>query len=250
MSTEDSAANRWILREGWYFAGWTVNRQMVRGHAPLGLGVAALGAIASPLMAWLVEPSLAVVGLPFVIAGTTITACAHYISSNPRVPHEAAPKLSDRAQQFLKKVLAEAAPLPLFDPHYNGRKMRPAPKQLKRSVAELLHPHAFESFEALCRAYNRASAAAIDSVDVSEDAYAALRQVMADGLDSVAALQEFPESPEPQTTQLRNLVAKLDEFSQLLEQRLIHAPHSLSPSLSAWVEALRQDHAESLHERA
>ncbi|MDX2066609.1 MAG: hypothetical protein SFX74_12790 [Fimbriimonadaceae bacterium] len=250
MTPPDSAVDRWLLREGWYFAGWTVNRSMVRGHAPMGMGIAMVGALIAPIAGWLMEPSMAMLGLPLIIGGGTVSIMAHYIANNPRIPHAPGPKLSDRAHRFMRQLVADCAPLQVTDPHYNSRKVRQSPARLKRSATEFLHPQALAAFESLCAAYNRAVAATIDSTDVTEDARTALRKVMAEGLDAVAALQEYPESPEPQTTQLRRLVEKLNEFSTLIEQRLVQVPHDLSPSLGAWIEALRQDEEESLPERA
>lgn len=249
MGKTDSVVDRFLLREGWYFLRWTLDREMVRNHDRIGWACVGAAAVSAPMMAWLVEPQAAVIGIGLVVAGAVHLGITNWARKHPEVRDRKAPKLSRRARAMMKKLVTKVAGRDLAGQKYYTKYMRQSADKARGHAENLLQAEAFSSFELVATAYNKAIGTASDLGPAAAPTVRAMHEAMAEALDRIAALDQFPERHERHSAHLALLAARFDELSQALESHVGSDSDALRQRLAAWTEALAFDAPKSQEER-
>ena len=202
----------------------------------IGLGLAMV-----PLIGLMVEPVAGVGGFGLVTCGAVHFGFSRWAKSNPEVRDVRAPQLTRRARALLERLVKHSIGVDRFGQKYYMKFVRQSAPKVGKSVEAELNPEAFVAFERLATSYNRAYAAAVESPEIGDLETRAMQEAMAAGLDSVAALQEFPERTAAPNSQIDAVIAHLDELHEALSSQLAAQPSELRERIAAWKEALGHD---------
>lgn len=241
MPRPETAVERWILREGWYFLGWTINRKMVRRHDTFGWWLIGLAPVASILTALFTEPVGAVAGIGIAAGGIVHVAMARWANKHPDVRPEPAPALTRRARKLLDRAVRSVAGTDPFGQKYYTKFVRQTAETAKGSASDSLNAVALAGLEDFCQAYNRAAGTLQELGQQGDAASRALQEAMAKALDLVAAIEEFPERWEPPRTQLDALIAQVDRLQNSLEAAIDPSTDDVRDILAAWTDVLHQE---------
>jgi hypothetical protein len=238
MKAPQSAVDRWLMRESWYFLDWTATRDSIRGHDRFGAVVLALAPFVGAVGALSIEPAMAILGVPVAIIGAVHFGVSRWVKATPDLSEHRPPKLTRRAKRFLSRLSRKVGKYEYVGQHYYGRKLKRSPSTQIGSAQEFLDPVAYRAFESLATAYNRLQAS-VEAIGMAAlPVLVAANERMASAIDAVAALNEFPERiREPE----RFIAATVEQFSVLasrIEQDEVSESDLLRDRLTAWVEAL------------
>ncbi|HLO98877.1 MAG TPA: hypothetical protein VK171_09815 [Fimbriimonas sp.] len=231
---QPTAADRWLMREGWHFLRWTVNREMVKWHDKVGYSLLGASPIAASLLGFFLEPKAAIIGLGFLTAGAVHLGLTKWIRRNDMSRDNWAPKLTPQAHRFLSKIVKETIGTDPFGQKYYNKLVRQSADQLKQNSANFMNPVAAEAMEKLCDAYNRLVGTTKLSESSAKKMLEAAEKSMANGLDLIAHLDAFPETSENVTPKIDAICHSLDAVSAEIET----TSELKIENLAAWREVL------------
>lgn len=227
------------MRESWYFLGWTVTRDQVRGHDIAGAAVLVLSPVIAFASTQFIDPGAAVVGLPFAIIGATHFIISRWVKKTPELAESRPPKLTRRAAKFLTKLSKKVAKFETFGAHYYGRKLSPRPQTQIGTARDFLDPVAFQAFERVAEAYNRVQAT-IEHVGIpAAPMQKAVDKRMAAALDTIATLEEYPERMHEPELKLNRTIGHFNELADYLEWNYNRG--STYDALNAWIDTLASE---------
>jgi len=250
MEAGQTSADRFIAREGWYFLGWTIDRQTVKSHDRFGAALIALSVVGAPIVAALVEPIAAVGMFGIATCGAVHFGVSRWAKSHPEVRDIRAPHLTRRAKKLLDRLVRHSIGTDPLGQKYYLRFMRQSAARAGKPIAPIMNAEAFAAFDRLATSYNRAYAAASESPEVGEIETRTMQEIMATGLDAVAALQEFPERKEAPSALIDELVAHLDRLTQVLEDQLASMPSDIRARLGEWNASLHVEESARSEQRS
>jgi hypothetical protein len=242
----NGAADRWIMREGWRFMGWSVNRTMVQLHDKIGAGFL----IASPFLALaagtLIEPAAATLGLSSAIIGAVHWGVSRWAKGHDEIRNKPAPKLTRRARRLLKRLVVRCIGTDPWGQKYYGRILRPSASHLKAHCSDSLSSPAFQAMESLCHSYNRVAGALLADGAPGGRLLESAERTMADGLEIVAQVHEFPERRDVLEPRLMQITDSLNRLGDVLDEA-VKDPRSLETiNLDTWADALVEERSQHI----
>lgn len=241
MPRPQTSVDRFLAREGWHFAGWSVTRSMVKLHNKIGWCSIIVAPVVSGLMYALGDPSLAVIGVPFAIVGFTELGVYHWAKSNPDIREESAPKLSRDSRRLLKRLVRSVVGTETLGPKFMGRILKPSSATVKRSAKEILNETSFDAFEKAAGAYNRLVGICLTDRINNQHALKTAIESMPVLLDYVAKLESFPEQESAILPRINQIVEQLDSLASNIVPAKSEAELNLHERLSA-MSQLNEDH--------